>query len=327
MTEACRVCRSTSVRAVGEVEYYAGYSWSIYDCADCKCRFTRHDERVYDLLHATGAISYYSEYRALAAQARSLFNQHDSEGLASLLSRSSKYRFIINALAAESRDARILEVGCSRGYLTSLFILEGRNILGIDVSAEAVEGSVAAFGSHFALTDSRAAQAGAPYDVIYHVGMIGCVADPVALTKHLLGMLKPGGRLLFNAPNRESCTHRNQLWIDSAPPPDLVTLFPPGFWEARFGKVADVTEQIEMCSSEKSLEIGLRKMFCRGWIKPIPLPLAASNEKPTTRSHTFGSAWRCFEKVVLKLGRFTRLSRVVPLHPFEFGLFVSMTKR
>ena len=44
-------------------------------------------------------------------------------------------------------------------------------------------------------------RAEAPYDFIYHVGMIGCVSDPVKLTRELLALLKPGGILLFNAPN------------------------------------------------------------------------------------------------------------------------------
>src|SRR5437660_518436 len=82
----------------------------------------------------------------------------------------------------------------------------------------------------FECDDDRAMDAMAPYDVVYHVGTIGCVADPLGMTKRLLGLLKPGGRLLFNVPNRDGCYLRGQLWIDAAPPPDVVTLFPSGFW-------------------------------------------------------------------------------------------------
>ena len=99
----------------------------------------------------------------------------------------------------------------------------GRPILGIDVSPEASTSARASFGDHFAV-GLDAAQP--PYDVIYHVGLIGCVDDPIALTRRLLAMLKPGGLLLFNAPNRDALGLDGQLWLDSAPPPDLVTLFP-----------------------------------------------------------------------------------------------------
>ena len=53
-----------------------------------------------------------------------------------------------------------------------------------------------------------------PYDVIYHVGLIGCVADPIAFTRRLLAMLKPGGTLLFNAPNRDAFAWKGSCgWI------------------------------------------------------------------------------------------------------------------
>ena len=130
-------------------------------------------------------------------------------------------------------SASILEVGCSRGYLAAYSILAGRRIRGVDVSAEAVQAARASFGDYFAVAGTPEATTAAPFDFIYHVGLIGCVADPLAMTRGLLSMLKPGGQLIFNAPNKDALRFPNQLWIDSAPPPDLVTLFPPGFWRAQ----------------------------------------------------------------------------------------------
>jgi SAM-dependent methyltransferase len=194
--------------------------------------------------------------------------------------------------------------------------------LGVDVSAEAVESARLAFGDHFALAGSAVILSEAPYDVIYHVGMIGCVADPIGLTSQLLAMLKPGGKLLFNAPNRQACTFRGQLWIDSAPPPDVVTLFPPGFWKQRFSDTADVVEETEMCSSEKSLAIGLRKMFGGHWRKPAPVSFTAYNEASSASVKTTGSAWHYFERAMLKALRVSGLSCLAPREPFEFGLLL-----
>src|SRR5262249_34853432 len=147
----------------------------VFDCASCGCRFTKHDNSVYERLHRSGALDYYREYRDLAKQAKHFFNRRDLDGMRRCLSRWSKYRFIIDRLEAEPRDARVLEVGCSRGYLTSYSILAGRNIIGADVSLEAIESARAAFGDRFTNIDSPAVQSGAPYDAIYHVGLIGCV--------------------------------------------------------------------------------------------------------------------------------------------------------
>jgi trans-aconitate methyltransferase len=149
---------------------------------------------VYNLLHQSGALSYYVEYRELGAQCRRLFEQRDHEELRRLLCRTRKYRYVIEHVTRESKSSHLLEVGCSRGYLTSYFILEGRNILGVDASSDAVEDARAAFGDHFALADSLTFVQRGTQDLVYHVGTIGCVDDPLGLTRRLLATLKPGGR-------------------------------------------------------------------------------------------------------------------------------------
>lgn len=211
------------------MEYIAGYAWDVFHCKACGCQFTKHDTEIYDIMHKTSAISYYSDYRSIAAQCQSHFKRKDLAALRETLDTWSKYRFIIDRIARTPSDARLLEIGSSRGYLTSYSILDGRPILGVDVSREAVEEARALFGDHFAVSSDPRIAAGAPYDVIYHVGMIGCVADPLGLTHDLLKLLRPGGILIFNTPNRDALHLKRQLWFDSAPPPDLVTLFPPGF--------------------------------------------------------------------------------------------------
>ena len=57
----CRICGSESATA-GQVEYYAGFAWFVYDCATCGCRFTKHDDSIYDWLHEQPQ-SIYALYR------------------------------------------------------------------------------------------------------------------------------------------------------------------------------------------------------------------------------------------------------------------------
>ena len=207
------------------VEYYSDFAWPIYDCGECHSRFTLHDEAIYDAMHSEAG-SIYNVYRSQLEAATKAFRDQDITSLKQYLCQGSKYKFIIEEVERGPRDARLLEIGCSRGYLTSYFILAGYQVPGVDVSVSAIESACSAFGDHFVLEGDPAIEAGAPYDVIYHVGTIGCVADPLGLTARLLSLLKPGGRLLFNAPNLESCWFEEQLWIDAAPPPDLVSIFP-----------------------------------------------------------------------------------------------------
>jgi len=322
----CRICGSLAFTKRGELEFYFGYSWPIYDCEDCGCRFTLHDTSAYDLLYSEQS-SCYRRYTDQAETCKRLFDRGDLAGLRAALSVGSKYRFVMDAIDREPADARILEIGSSRGHLTSYFILAGRKITGVDVSVNAVTSASAAFGACFVPAEHPLIDAQAPYDVVFHVGTIGCVADPLGMTKRLLGLLKPGGRLLFNAPNRDGRSLPTQLWFESAPPPDVVTLFPPGFWSDYFGDVALVSEKMEFCSPEQNLLIALRRIVGRKWCKPMPIPLRESQRWSTPSPQSTDGLWRNVEWVVRKIAPWTGLLHLAPLHPSEFGLFVQMVKK
>jgi len=322
----CRVCGATQLSPVGQVEYFQGYRWPVWDCAACGCRLTRHDPEVHDRFHATGAISYYSDYRTMEATCQALFAAGRGDELRATLGRTAKYQFIIEQLGRPDPRLKVLEVGCARGFLTACFILDGWNITGVDVSPEAVNAARAAFGPHFVLDTDPLLAAEPAFDIIYHVGMIGCVSDPLGLTRSLLHRLKPGGRLLFNAPNRGALHQRGQIWLDSAPPPDLVTLFPEGLWQRHFGESAVVTERVETVLPVKAAELGLRNLLLRRWQPPEAKPLA-----PGSQGHTWsqpaGTIGAFVERAALKIARVTGLTSLAPARPTDFGLFVQMTKR
>ena len=326
----CRICASREVKALGRVEYYPDYGWSVFDCLACSCRFTQHDASIYNWLHSNSG-SIYGLYRDLAEQSKRLFDQGDLAALKRELCATAKYRFIIDSVEQQSTGVKLLEIGCSRGYLTSYFILAGYDIVGADVSPDAINAAREAFGAHFVCAHSTTLQKDATYDVIYHVGTIGCVDDPLGLTNDLLKMLKPGGQLLFNAPNADSCWLKGQLWLDAAPPPDLVTLFRPGFWQKHLSSAAVVEEEIEMCPPDQAFCIGLRKVSRRRWPKPDPLPLDESvnhyqNGRPGNLSWS-DRIWQRFEHNSLKIVRLTHLLTLAPSQPSPFGLFVKMTKK
>lgn len=322
----CRVCASPVVTKVGSAQYYRGVDCDFYDCGGCGCRFAKHDRLGCETLHSERE-SYYGSYRELASKCSVLFDAGDLRGLKEELSQISKYRFVIDEIEGSEVNGNLLEVGCSRGYLTAYFILAGYRVLGADASPTALAGARQLFGNHFAPADSPTVSEGAPYDVIYHVGTIGCVEDPIGLTNRLLAMLKPGGMILFNAPNRDSLWLRGQLWIDATPPPDVVTVFPPGFWKKTFGGIAEIEEQIETCPADQSVTIGIGKLLGRQWKQPAPIPLGRPRwECP--RDDSFGERLMLLmEGGARRTGRITGLSRFVPKQPYEFGLMVKMTKK
>jgi len=256
-----------------------------------------------------------------------LFDRGDLAGLRAELSQASKYRLIIDEIERLPPQARILEIGSSRGHLTCYFILAGRQITGVDVSPTAVAAAVEAFGDHFMHPDDPLIDEQAPYDLVFHVGTIGCVSDPVAMTRRCLELLGPGGRLLFNAPNRNALNLNSQLWFESAPPPDVVTLFAPGFWRDHFWDVAVVSEQVELCGPEQNFLFWLRRLARRRWRKPLPMSLKDSEMFPKAVSSLGDTTWRTFERVLGKVARITGINGFAPRHPTEYGLFVTMVKK
>ena len=326
VSNACRVCGALTTRSLGKVEYILGYSREVHECDACGCRYTSHDAHVHEQLHQTGALGYYDDYRNIARQCHELFNRGDVDGLRRALRAVPKYRFVIDQVSKAAPDARLLEIGASRGYLTSYFILDKRAIRGVDSSREAVESARNLFGNHFYLAEDAAVKQGAPYDIIYHVGTIGCVSDPVGMTRDLISMLRPGGQLFFNAPNRDALYLRGQLWFDSAPPPDLVTLFPPGFWTKQFPELVDVTENADTMAPDQALTIFLRRLCGMRWKKPEPKQMGRASDGAGWPQQG-GRAWAVFERLALGLSRKLALTSLAPQRPAEFGLFVTMRRK
>jgi SAM-dependent methyltransferase len=317
------VCGSPRTAERGTVEYLSGFPRQVFDCEACGCRFTSLGVDIHERLHAAPAISYYVTYRELAQKSRWFFDGGDVAGLKGALSALPKYAFVIAAIEKQPMSAVLMELGCSRGYLTSCFILEGRNIIGVDVSPEAVKAAKEAFGDHFAVAGSAAAESAGPFDVIYHVGTIGCVADPIGVTRRLLARLRPGGRLLFNAPNRNALHDPTQLWFDSAPPPEVVTLFPEGFFARHFSDAADVQETAQVVSDQESFSIALRLRRGRRWVPPEPKSLSGPEGQAWSQPHEGGLV----ERVITKFAALTGLQRLAARRSSEYGLFVEMVAR
>ena len=122
---------------------------------------------------------------------KSDFIKDDRAGLEQILGKVSKYRFIIErASSIFCRSPRKLASWKSvrrEDISTSYFILGGRRILGVDVSPDAVEQArrlTAITSQSLALFLIEEQGLLSP---IYHLGLIGCVEDPIGLT-----MVSPG---------------------------------------------------------------------------------------------------------------------------------------
>ena len=319
MISKCRVCGNSSISSGFAFQPYTDFETTIYDCYKCGCRFTNRDENVYEKLHSEP--STYAAHRNLLSKAKKYFESGDILGLERYLKATPKNRFIIEEIKRDLSSEKILEFGCSRGYLSSFSILQGKEFYGVDVSDTALQDATASFGHHFYSLDYVNKFSEGYFDLIYHVGTIGCVENPIGFISQQLKVLKSGGRLVFNAPNVNVCSLLELNWLSGTTPPDLVTLFPPDFWTSKFSDLADVCVEVEQDaplvsylrrkrSRNEQQGAGKRALFGNNMKKATP-----SNFK---RLVAFGvrTAGNCLPPI----GVFTPL-------PQEFGVFVKMTKK
>ena len=124
MRSTCRICGSQEISGGRDYKPYRNIETVYYDCRSCGCRFVSRDEFIYEQLHSLD--STYSAHRELQDQAKSFFEQGDLAGLESYLGQTPKNRIVIDHLKQTLDCSRVLEFGCSRGYLSSYAILQGK---------------------------------------------------------------------------------------------------------------------------------------------------------------------------------------------------------
>jgi SAM-dependent methyltransferase len=101
------------------------------------------------------------------------------------------------------RAGRVLEVGCSSGFMLYPLAQAGHQCVGIEPSGvfrEYVQSrALPCFDSLDALRKEPWCRGG--FDVVMHYFVLEHVADPVAVLRAQLELVKPGGVLVFEVPN------------------------------------------------------------------------------------------------------------------------------
>jgi SAM-dependent methyltransferase len=274
-------------------------------------------------MHASSSTPY-SFHEKIARRVHGDFHGNRPASIRKYLSRTPKFRFLIDSLSEWKRTDRVVELGCSLGYLTAYFILAGYKVLGVDISPTAIDKARSYFGDCFAVLDDRFLSQVNTFDVVCHLGTIGCVDDPVAFTRNALNLLKAGGRLLFNAPDVRSVKEMGALWNNATPPPDLVTLFEERFWVERVGDVADVSISYEPYSHHGNARKHLNRIVGRPYLEMKPELFHGSRDGERDTRPFFSKA---LDRLMVEF--FSHLSRLglIPRLRDEFGMFVTLTKK
>lgn len=139
------------------------------------------------------------------------------------------------------RGKRVLDVPCGTGWGTSL-LRGARSVLGIDVSAEAIEYGRAYYGRQaaFCLGDmGELPVAAGACDVVLCLEGIEHVSEVVgkAFVEEAARVLSPGGHVIVTSPIPDPRRPPNPYHIHEYEPDELEALFVPRFertlWEVR----------------------------------------------------------------------------------------------
>lgn len=112
-------------------------------------------------------------------------------------------RRLLYILPRASKSARILEVGCSSGFMLYPLVEQGHTCIGVEPSGifgEFVRSrGVPCYDSFDDY--KRGPDAGVDLDVVMHFFVLEHVADPFEFLKGQIELLRPGGVLIFEIPN------------------------------------------------------------------------------------------------------------------------------
>jgi len=322
--KVCTVCRSRKIHCIGLLQPYLDYTCDIYECVSCKSYFAERDASIYERLHESDLSTYADHFGSSETPASEYKHLSSQEKLSALLVGDAQ-TFVINKILALDKPVKILELGCSKGHVGALFIGLGYDYTGVDVSSSAIKSATDNFGNYFMVPGDEKKLDDEVFDVVFHLGTIGCVSDPLLFIEDNLKKLKPGGKLLFNAPNVEACKKYKDIWVTQTPPPDLVTLFSPKIWSQRFSEVALVSTLIRAERPAQILRKCLDKFRLGTTLKPAKTNLMNANEGGDKDLNlTASTRWRGIPiKIILFVTKFLFYKWV----PAEFGVLVEMKKK
>ena len=114
-----------------------------------------------------------------------------------------RHRAHAKLLAAVGTGNRVLDVGCSSGYLARPLAERGNTIFGIELDPDAAR-EAEAYCERVLVGDVETMELPlepASFDVVLCGDVVEHLRDPVAALARLRPLLKPGGRVVLSTPN------------------------------------------------------------------------------------------------------------------------------
>jgi 2-polyprenyl-3-methyl-5-hydroxy-6-metoxy-1,4-benzoquinol methylase len=222
LSNSCRVCSSNNTRIVFNdyPGYLEGSVFDIFKCNDCNCHFVRIGEstnEIYNIIYSSINSAGYDRYYLYAFLVKVVDNP-----LKFLAYLESTYYPIYRYL--KDRDnLKILEIGCSYGYLS--YALKKRNfdIKAIDIASTPIKFAKENFGDFFYNTELKEYLKvyNEKFDLIIATEVIEHLENPNEFLRDCKKLLNQAGKILLTTPNKDY-SKSDSVWQTDLPPVHLI---------------------------------------------------------------------------------------------------------
>lgn len=222
MKQDCLICEAKSDLIAQINGFVEGVDFNIFQCPTCGLQFANGDTSNLDLIY-NSIYTHSSKIRGYDRYVRYFNEIHSQKGKAAinyLTGEEDTYKYIYRYLNHKEncREKKILEVGSGLGYFTYALSEDGFNILGIDLSEDAVSKSASAFGNLYKVINLNKLYE--RFDIIILTEVIEHVSDPVRFLNDLKELLVKDGEILLTTP-RNLTEQRRAIWLTELPPVHL----------------------------------------------------------------------------------------------------------
>jgi SAM-dependent methyltransferase len=220
---SCLLCSGTAELIE---QQYPGYqepmTFDIYYCPECNTSFATprvETSHIYEYIYKNGSnVPAYKRYWKYLNTIKS-----SNDPLLYLSQKEEMYWAVRHSLSEiKDKTMKIMEVGCGLGYLTYSLVKEGYDVVGLDISKNAVDEAIKTFGSYYICADvfEYALEHQNLYDVVILTEVIEHLNEPIEFLKSIMLMLKQGGRIIITTPNK-TVFPPDVSWATELPPVHL----------------------------------------------------------------------------------------------------------
>ena len=218
MKDTCLVCNSLNYEVIykGYQGYVAGSFFDIHKCNNCDTHFiitTDDIKKIYNTIYSRSNTAGYERYYRYATSIKTTKNP-----LRFLAYKEPSY-FPIYSFLRRKSQLKILEIGCSYGYLSYALHKSGFDVKALDIAEGAINFAKKNFGDFFYNLDIKEflKQTDEKFDLIIATEVIEHLKDPNNFLRDCTKLLKKEGQIILTTPDKDF-SKKDTFWQTDLPP-------------------------------------------------------------------------------------------------------------